>query len=747
MLGKLFGLINKDKPATTSPRAAIATAPKPAKIPTMSLLDELTHGQSVDSITDADMLHQLVKHSDKLDKKTNRQVRERIHHVKEQEKQQQLQRDMQEKICTRLDTLSRLQHHPLFDSELTHLQQQWQAIAAPDAGIATRVQAATARCQQIKQEAHALKQQLEHAAQEAEQLARQQQALEAERAEQRAMQAEQQTSEQQQKKVQQQQSQADREKHERIQKELSQNMAQQLSQLEAAINNADNKKAREFHDRARDTLKKLDQKNAHAFDGKLHLLAGQLRDLQDWQSFAAMPKLEELCLAMEKMIGVELPPLQKADAVRELQLEWRTIKAPADKQAHALWERFKQASDKAWEPCAAHYEKEKQLRAFNLQQRQAICEALEQFFTAQDWGNADWKAVTRILEKARQEFHDFHPVERSEEKNIRTRFDAAMTAINHKLLDEQKNNEEKKRQLVETAKSIASMADFDKAAERVRQLQEQWKHIGITRRHEDQKLWQAFQEQTGLVFEKRRAQQQQQQQAQHDNIDRARKLCEQIASLAKLADTELSQSGGEFDRLQAEYKSITDIPEKSQPPLKKQFYAACDAYRQQLAGISERQHQHQLQELARRAQLCSQLEAQASDSAITALQEQWQQQNLPADWERAIDQRRQQAIAAAQARQQPDYPANEQKRRELCIELEILLDAETPEEDRPLRREYQLRKLQQGLGQAASGNRMALLEQLLVKWHCTGPAPAEMQSRLQARFDVAQKRGGNTASK
>ena len=95
MLGKLFGLINKDKPATTSPRAAIATAPKPAKIPTTSLLDELTHGQSVDSITDADMLHQLVKHSDKLDKKTNRQVRERIHHVKEQEKQQQLQRDMQ----------------------------------------------------------------------------------------------------------------------------------------------------------------------------------------------------------------------------------------------------------------------------------------------------------------------------------------------------------------------------------------------------------------------------------------------------------------------------------------------------------------------------------------------------------------------------------------------------------------------------------------------------------------------------
>jgi exonuclease SbcC len=458
-----------------------------------------------------------------------------------------------------------------------------------------------------------------------------------------------------------------------------------------------------------------------------------------------MPKLEELCAAMEKLIGIELPPLQKADAVRELQTQWRAIKAPSDKQAQALWERFKQAGDTAWEPCAAYYEKEKQLRDFNLQQRLAICNALEQFYTAQNWDNADWKAVMRILEKAKQEFHDFHPVERNEEKPVRTRFDAAMATINNKLLDEQKNNEDKKRQLIETAKNLINMSDFDKAVERVKQLQEQWKLIGITRRQEDQKLWQALQEQTGLVFEKRRANQQQQQQTQHENIDRAKQLCEQIAALAKLPDAELTQSGSEFDRLQAEYKAITDIPEKNQLFLKKQLYAACDTYRQQLAGISQRQHKMQLQELARRAQLCSELEIKTSDSAINAVQEQWQQHSLPAEWEQAIEKRRQQAIAAAQQGQQPDFISNEQRLRELCIELEILLDAETPEEDRPRRREYQLRKLQQGLGQAAATNRPALLEQLLVQWYCASPAAADTQRQLQARFDAIQKRSKNTA--
>lgn len=744
MLGKLFGFKKAAQPAAKA-KPAPSVQPKPVKPAASSLLETLTQGQPLDSITDAEILHQLVKHSDKLDKKTNRQVREKIQHLKEQEKLQQQQHELQEKICVRLETLARLQHHPLFDSEFAHLQTQWQAFTNPDNNLAARIQVATVRCQGIQQEVSDLQQQQEQAAKQAEQLAQQQIAQEAKHAEMTALQAEKHQAEQEQKKIQKAQSQAEREQHEKQQKELSQNLAQKLVQLEETINNSDAKKSREIYDKIRENLKKLDAKYAQNFDGKLHLLIGQLRDLQDWQSFAAMPKLEELCTSMEKLIGIELPPLQKADAVRELQTQWRAIKAPSDKQAQALWERFKQAGDAAWEPCAAYFEKEKQLRYFNLQQRLAICDALEQFYAAQKWDNADWKAVIRILEKAKQEFHDFHPVERTEEKPVRTRFDAAMAAINIKLLDEQKTNEDKKRQLIETAKNLINMADLDKAAERVKQIQDQWKLIGITRRQEDQKLWQALQEQTGLVFEKRRANQQQQQQAQHENIDRAKQLCEQIAALAKLPDAELAQSGAEFDRLQAEYKAITDIPEKNQISLKKQLYAACDTYRQQLAGISQRQHKLQLQELARRAQLCSELEIKTSDSAITAVQEQWQHHSLPAEWEQAIEKRRQQAISAAQQGQQPDFNSNEQRLRELCIELEILLDAETPEEDRPRRREYQLRKLQQGLGQAAANNRPALLEQLLVQWYCASPATPETQEQLQARFDAVQKSSKNKA--
>jgi exonuclease SbcC len=755
MLGKLFGFGKKDKPAAAPKPEAIpenipAKEPKPVKVAAPSILDTLTGGAPLDTITDTDILHQLVKQSDKLDKKTNRQVRERINQLKEQDKELQQNHDKQEKLCVRLETLSRLQHHPLFDSELAHLQQQWQSIELKLPTFDARVQNAIVRCLQLQQEAAKLKQQQEQATKEVEALARQreQDSIEqaARYAAEQAEKKDKQMEEHEKKEKQQQQTQAERQNHERTQKEICQNLAAQISQLDEAINIADQKKARDLHEKARDNLKKLDQKYAHDFDGKLHLLSGRLRELQDWQSFAAMPKLEELCLEMEKMIVTELPVLQKADAVRELQNQWRATRPPSNKQANALWDRFKLASDKAWEPCAAHFEKERLLRAFNLQQRQAICDALEQFHAAQNWQAADWKAVARILEKAKQEFHDFHPVERNDEKTIRARFDAALGAVNLELLTEQKNNEDKKRQLVNAAQSIAEMSDMDKAVERVRQIQDQWKLIGITRRQEDQKLWQQLQDQTTIIFDKRRANQQKIRDTESSQIEQAKSLCGQIAALASLSDAELSQSGAEFDRLQAEYKAIeSGVHEKVQQSLKKIFYAACDNYRQQLSGISKRQHASQLQELARRAQLCAQLETAPDDSSIDAIQTQWQQQNLPPEWEQAIEKRRQQALAAAQDGSQPDYEGNEQRLRELCIELEILLDVETPEEDRQHRRNYQLRRLQQGLGQTA-GNQPEKLEQLQVQWHCASPASPAVQSGLQARFDAVLKRVRNVRS-
>lgn len=686
MLGKLFGF-KKKTPAAAAPTPAAApsdsSTPVDKKTPKHSL-QTLANVQSVDELHDIHQLQQLLKNSGQLDKKTNRLLRDRLQTLKTAQQQQQLNHDAQEKICSKLETLAKLQYHPLFDNELAHLVQQWQAITTPDAALIARATAAIARCQQIQTEVTQQKLAEEHAIQQAA-------AAKAQRAAEIAQQ--------------------------RAEAEAQQALA--IAQKNQAL--AEQKMQREA---------KKDQSKQQKISSRQH-------EMQDWQAFAAIPKLEALCVAMEKLCSSTLQPLETAEAVRELQAQWRALKPPHTPEAQALWERFKQAGDTAWEPCAAHYEKERQHRAFNLQQRQAICEALEQFAHTHDWQHADWKAVSRILDKSRQEFHNFHPVERQEEKPIRTRFDAAFSAINTQLLEVQTANEARKQQLVNTAKSVAEMHDTDKAIERFLQLQEQWKLIGITRHHEDRKLWQALQDAGKTIFDKRRDAQQQQRQAQDNHIAQAKAICERIATLATLPDDKLAQSAASFEQLQSEFKGIQGIPEKLQTTIKKQFFAACDAYQQQLRGIAVRQHQKQLDELARRAQLCEQLEKNLDAVTAEQVTANWQQCTLPADWEKAIEQRKQQALAATNQQSTLDTHTNTQRRRELCIAVEVLLDLATPEADRQLRRELQLKKLQQGLGQAPLGGSSAALEQLLIDWHCTGSANTEEQTTLQTRFSAA----------
>lgn len=701
-------------------------------------LADVTHGQAIDSITDPDLLHLLLKNSDKLDKRSNRTVRDKLAQLRDQDKQQQQHRAQQERLCVRLETLGRLQYHPLYDSEFLHLEHQWRSLAPHDADLAARVAHASAQCQhtvtaaqQAKAEVAAAQadatqaEQAQHAAQTAAAEARraadaQRAQAEAERTAKRAEDKEKQAARQQQ------------------QQAAANKVTQQLDAAEAALEQADGKKARQAIDRAINALASLDKGLAHRAEGRLHLLQGRLRELQDWQSFAALPKLEQLCVDMEALANTPLPvALEQAAAVHALQEQWRSIKLPAGKSSQALWDRFHKADKTAWLPCAAHYDHEKQQRQFNLQQREAICEALEQFHAGQNWDKADWKAVARILEKAKQEFHQFHPVERGSEKAVRKRFDHALEPVQSKLHAEQLRNEERKLQLVNTAAALENMANVEQASERVRQLQTQWKDIGTTRRHEDQKLWQQFQRHCHAVFNKRQASRDASRSQEQGRINEARALCDAIAALAKLPDAELGRSQAEFERLQTAFRAITDLPEKLQLALKKQFHTACDRYRDAQAGIGQRQRTQQWQVLAECAALCHAIETETAPDAREALCTQWEaacsNAPLPGEWHKAMQSRWQAALAHHAGTHTTDHASNETRRRELLIELDLLLDRETPEPDKALRRELQMRKLQQGLGQAV-GSPRERQEALLLQWYTALPAAPTVQTALQTRF-------------
>jgi len=80
-----------------------------------------------------------------------------------------------------------------------------------------------------------------------------------------------------------------------------------------------------------------------------------------------------------------------------------------------------------------------------------------------------------------------------------------------------------------------------------------------------------------------------------------------------------------------------------------------------------------------------------------------------------------------------DPAAREKALRILCIRCEIRGEAPTPAEDEPLRREYQVQRLLQGMGQGTQAGD-ADWEELMLEWIRTGPISPSVYQGLQERF-------------
>jgi len=80
-----------------------------------------------------------------------------------------------------------------------------------------------------------------------------------------------------------------------------------------------------------------------------------------------------------------------------------------------------------------------------------------------------------------------------------------------------------------------------------------------------------------------------------------------------------------------------------------------------------------------------------------------------------------------------DLAANELTLHMLCIRAEILTDNDTPAEDQTLRREFQLRRLTQRMGQGATAPDD--MNALTLEWIAAGPTPTEAYKALLERFN------------
>ena len=697
---------------------------------------------AADKISESALLHEVEKSSQ--DKSVQHIVREKIKQQKQAQSEQQQAQQAIEDIARKLESLAKSSHSPLFKQQYQHLIKAWDEHGstlhlAAKAKEQAHFDAAKVACDKILAEFAEEDARLE-AAREAERV------LAAEREAQKILSvktAEEKKIEQEQLLLEKQQGEEKKKQHDKQQNQLELGLKGILAAIEVLLQDGQVNQAAKKLKNAQSKLESLDKKIAAHYENPILLLQKRINELRDWQGFAALPKKQELCEKMQQLVGVELPPPALADAIHELQEQWKALKGGLQAEEQKLWLQFKESADKAYEPCKQYFEQLRSLRAENLRQRENICNELENYFKANNWAalesnSGDWKAVDKIVETAKNEFHRFSPVDHKQLNPIKERFDAALKPIIEKLRAEQKLHENQKQQLIDQAKKLLEQADVQVAIDGAKKLQQQWKVTGVTRQREDQKLWQQFRSACDAVFARRDAEKLQATASLQQDIAKAEDLCKQIEALAAQDDNELQKSREQYQLLRSQFLSIDTLSKEKQQKLFRVFYKTCDHYQERVAGIKDRKQQSAMQEAFTKANLCAQLE-NGSLSADEG-QTQWAALSaaLSTEHNTVLEKRFANALKIARGETKTDFTANDKARRVILIRLEMLKNQETPAEDKPLRMEFSLKQLSGGLGKKPADPKLEL-QTLTLEWLGCAIGLPEHREKLQQRFDALVK--------
>jgi hypothetical protein len=136
-----------------------------------------------------------------------------------------------------------------------------------------------------------------------------------------------------------------------------------------------------------------------------------------------------------------------------------------------------------------------------------------------------------------------------------------------------------KEALIAEAEGLAESTDWAATADRLKQLQAQWKESGHVPRKQGDELWKRFRAACDKFFERRKPQLDARHAEEEANLTRKQALIERARSVADKAPGEggWGKAIGQIKDLQSEWKDIGYVPRRDADRVYKEFRAACDA--------------------------------------------------------------------------------------------------------------------------------------------------------------------------
>ncbi len=289
------------------------------------------------------------------------------------------------------------------------------------------------------------------------------------------------------------------------------------------------------------------------------------------------------------LIG-ELKTLNSLDSIKEtetqlrkLQNDWNDIGPVPNEEWEALKEAYWTEVRSVYNKVNRFYDDQRAQQQVNLEQKQALLEETRALVSEKDGLDSvkAWDAKTKkILDvQARWKTIGFGPRKENEAiwKDFRAVCDEFFTAKKeffgtvHQQYDA---IAEKKKGLIAKANELKDSNDWKNTANKLKQLQQQWKQLGHSGVKHEQKLWKEFRGACDAFFNARSNHFAAQDQEFEDNLKQKEELLKTISAYKPEGDK--SQTLADLKQFSNDFNAIGRVPLKQKDAIYKAFKDAMD---------------------------------------------------------------------------------------------------------------------------------------------------------------------------
>lgn len=268
---------------------------------------------------------------------------------------------------------------------------------------------------------------------------------------------------------------------------------------------------------------------------------------------------------------------------RELQQRWKDTGLVPAQNVKDLWETYNLHVENFYDFIKINKELRDLDLKKNYEQKVALCEAAEALVLDNSVVESFHK-----LQKLHDEWRETGPVAHEFKEVLWERFKSASSRVNKRhqeyfeqLKEEQVKNLNLKSELCTVAEELVAQPlttrkEWNKASERLLEIQKTWKTIGFAPKKDNTKIYERFRQACDKFFEAKRKFYSEIKTEMEHNLQLKNEICEAAESLAN--SEEWKKTTDELIALQARWKEVGGVSRRHSDAVWKRFRAACDKF-------------------------------------------------------------------------------------------------------------------------------------------------------------------------